>query len=445
MIEPRVLKGFRDTLPSVMIDKKELIGKLERIFRSYGLTPIDTPALEYTEILLGKGGGETDKQIYRFRDNGDRDVSMRFDLTVPLARFVSEHYNELPMPFKRYHIAPVWRGENTQKGRYREFYQCDFDILGSDSIYADIDILLMIKAGFDAIQPGEFRINVNHRKVLNAVLRKLGIEDKVTDILRTIDKIYKIGADAVKSELGELGLTAIQVDGIIDYLHLDIAEKGVGITGDKIFGIIDELNGQIDDEGKKWLDQLRLIFTTVKELGIGECFSYNPAITRGLDYYTGIVFESFVLDRIQFGSVCSGGRYDNLTALYSKTPVSGVGASFGLDRLLALLEDKNMLSGRSSDTDILILNQNAEYMEEYQKAAQLFRKDGLSAEIFFDGKKIIQQYKYAEKKTIRFVILSDENIKNGKVTLKDIAAQKEYVGVDMSEVSGILKNIKGGK
>ncbi|MBP5705767.1 MAG: ATP phosphoribosyltransferase regulatory subunit, partial [Spirochaetales bacterium] len=277
------------------------------------------------------------------------------------------------------------------------------------------------------------------------VLRNLGIEDKVTDILRTIDKIYKIGADAVKNELSELGLTAAQVDGIIDYLHLDIAEKGVGIIGDKIFGIIDELNSQIDDEGKKWLDQLRLIFTTVKELGIDKCFSYNPAITRGLDYYTGIVFESFVLDRIGFGSVCSGGRYDNLTALYSKTPVSGVGASFGLDRLLALLEDKNMLSGRSSDTDILILNQNTEWMSEYQKAAQLFRKDGLSAEIFFDNKKVIQQYKYAEKKTIRFVILSDENIKNGKVTLKDIVAQKEYVGVDMNEVSGIVNNIKGGK
>ena len=445
MIEPRVLKGFRDTLPSVMIDKKELIGKLEKIFRSFGLTPIDTPALEYTEILLGKGGGETDKQIYRFRDNGDRDVSMRFDLTVPLARFVSEHYNELPMPFKRYHIAPVWRGENTQKGRYREFYQCDFDILGSDSICADIDILLMIKAGFDAIQPGEFRINVNHRKVLNAVLRTLGIEDKLVDVLRIIDKIYKIGANAVKSELSELGLTAAQTDGIIDYLHLDIAEKGAGITGDKIFSIIDELSGQVDDDGRKWLEQLRFVFNTVNELGIGDKFSYNPAITRGLDYYTGIVFESFVLDRIQFGSVCSGGRYDNLTALYSKTPVSGVGASFGLDRLLALLEDKSMLSGRASDTDILILNQNPDLMSEYQKAAQLFRKDGLSAEIFFDNKKIIQQYKYAEKKTIRFVILSDDNIKNGQVTLKDIAAQKEYAGVNVSEVSGIVNNIKGGK
>ncbi len=445
MIQPRVLKGFRDTMPNVMIDKKQLIYKLERIFEKFGFSPIDTPALEYTEILLGKGGGETDKQIYRFNDNGGRDVSMRFDLTVPLARFVSEHYNELPMPFKRYHIGPVWRGENTQKGRYREFYQCDFDILGSDSIYSDIDILLMIKSGFDVINAGDYRINVNHRRVLNAFLMKLGIEDKVVDILRTIDKIYKIGADEVAKELGQLGLTSEQVDAIIGYLHLDIAKKGVGIEGDMIFTVLDELAGKIDPSGMEYLDQLRLVFKTVASLGMSQHFTYNPAITRGLDYYTGVVFESFVLDRIEFGSVCSGGRYDNLTALYSKTPVSGVGASFGLDRMLALLEDKNLLSNKYSLTDVLILNQDKTKMGLYQQTATKLRDNNIAAEVFFDDKKIIQQYKYAEKKTIRFAVTSCEAADKIAVTLKDILTQKEYKDIDPTEVCKIVNEIKGVK
>ena len=441
MIEPRVLKGFRDTLPDLMIDKKNIIQKLESIFQSFGFAPVDTPALEYTEILLGKGGGETDKQVYRFTDNGGRDVSLRFDLTVPLARFVSEHYNELPFPFKRYHIAPVWRGENTQKGRYREFYQCDFDILGSTSINSDIDILLMIKKGFDVLNAGAYTININHRKVLNSFLKKLKLDDKGVEILRTIDKIYKIGVENVKDELTTvLSIEQAKVEKIIDYLNISKSKKGAGITGEEIFLVLDNLEEQIEIEDKIYLSELKFIFNTFKELGILDCYSYNPAITRGLDYYTGVVFESFINDSIDFGSVCSGGRYDNLTALYSKNTVVGVGASFGLDRLLALLENKKLLSRKNSETDLIIFNLDDKLVSSYQKIEEQLRERGINTEVYLDNKKIALQYKYAEKKSINYIILSgEEEIKNQKYSLKNIKTGEEKKSLNIDEIYNIIK------
>lgn len=442
MIEPRVLKGFKDTLPENMINKKNIIYKLESVFESYGFVPIDTPALEYTEILLGKGGGETDKQIYRFRDHGDRDVALRYDLTVPLARFVSEHFNELTFPFKRYHIAPVWRGENTQKGRYREFYQCDFDILGSSSINADIDILLTIKNGFDAISAGDYVVNINHRKVLNGFLEKLGVKDKAADILRTVDKIYKIGVDNVVKELVETHkIEPAITDSIIKFLNIVKAGKGLGITGEEIFNVINDIRNMVGEDTLKYVDELETVFKTISECGYLDRFSYNPAITRGLDYYTGIVFESFIKDAVEFGSVCSGGRYDNLTGLYSKNEVVGVGASFGLDRLLALMESKNLLSKKSAKTEILIFNMDNKFYPKYQKIASDLRKENINVEVFLDNKKIPQQFKYAEKKTIKYVLFAGESeIINDRYSLKNIID-----GVEKKDLSirDVIKELKG--
>jgi len=449
MIEPRVLKGFRDFLPEIMIPKKEIIKKLENVFESFGFVPIDTPALEYTEILLGKGGGETDKQIYRFTDHGGRDIALRYDLTVPLARFVSEHHGELTFPFKRFHIGPVWRGENTQKGRYREFYQCDFDILGTASINADLEILLVIKNGFDVLNAGDYRINVNHRKILNSLLKMFGIAEKSADVLRVIDKFYKIGIENVIKELSQAGIETKTSETILEMLGLNKAEKSMGFINEEIFDILERFKSNIinnsicNNQDVENVLELQHIFNTFQNMNILNNFAFNPAITRGLDYYTGIVFESFILDRTGFGSVCSGGRYDNLTGLYSKNVVSGVGASFGLDRLIALMEDKNILDKNPTNTDLLIFNLDSKFIGEYQNLASFFRSEKIRTEVVFDQQKIGNQFKFAEKKSIKYVLIAgEEEIENGKFNLKDIRVGEEKKSLSKEEVAGIIKGKK---
>lgn len=440
MIEPKVLKGFRDTLPEIMIIKKDLIKTLEKTFESFGFLPIDTPALEYTEILLGKGGGETDKQIYRFNDHGGRDVALRYDLTVPLARFIAANYNDLIFPFKRYHIAPVWRGENTQKGRYREFYQCDFDILGVDSINADLEILLVIKNGFDNLNIKDYIININDRRILNSFLEKMGCLDKSVEILRTIDKIYKIGKENVLKELVDnIKIPSNNGEDIINFLNIEETKK-IGIQGEDIFYKLETINNLVNENGKKAIEELNFIFKTLNDLNILKNFAFNPAITRGLDYYTGIVFESFISDKMEFGSVCSGGRYDNLTSIYSKTQVSGVGASFGLDRLIALLEVKNIFSIKKSITDVIIFNMDNSLISYYQKAADLLRKSEINTEIYFEQKKLVNQFKFAEKKEIPYAIIAgEEESKNSKFNLKNLRTQEEKKNLTIEEIINIIK------
>lgn len=442
MIEPKVLKGFRDTLPEAMIAKKEIIKILEEIFERFGFVPIDTPALEYSEILLGKGGGETDKQVYRFNDHGGRDVALRFDLTVPLARFVSQHYNELTFPFKRYHIAPVWRGENTQKGRYREFYQCDFDILGTNSLNSDIEILLIIREGLLRLKIDNFKIYINNRKILNAFLKKFGLEDKSVLILRTLDKIYKIGIDKVEKELvDEIGVNSTLVDKMLNFLNLK--EGKFALENEEIFNTLEKYKAILQEEYNKPVFELEYVFRTLSELDIINNYSFNPAITRGLDYYTGNVFETFVLDKTDFGSICSGGRYDNLTALYSQVKITGVGASFGLDRIMALLEEKGILTKKESNTDILIFNLDDSLNVEYHKLASEFRKRGLNVETVFEKVKINNQFKIAEKKGIKFVLFAgEEEIKEQKYNVKNILEKREYTKIPLDEIVKLIKEEK---
>lgn len=439
MIEPKILKGFRDTLPDAMIQKKTIIKNFENIFESYGFVPIDTPALEYTEILLGKGGGETDKQIYRFNDHGGRDVALRFDLTVPLARFVSQHYNDLVFPFKRYHIAPVWRGENTQKGRFREFYQCDFDILGSHSLDADLEILLIIKDGISTLNLGDFKIFINNRKILNSLLKKFDLFDKSIYILRTIDKVYKIGIDNIFKELvDEVGIPKNRVEDILSFLNL--SDKNYVITDDNIFKTLDKYKLLLGEELSSPVFELEYIFKTLKELDAMQYYAFNPAITRGLDYYTGTVFETFVIDKMNFGSICSGGRYDNLTSLYSKTAISGIGASFGLDRIISILEDKNLTSKKQTKSDAIIFNLDQKLNIEYHKFASILRKYNINVEIVFEKQKLPNQFKIAEKKGIPFAIfIGEEEIKNKKYNLKNLIEKKEYNQVSIEDIIRIIR------
>ncbi|MCL2205306.1 MAG: histidine--tRNA ligase, partial [Treponema sp.] len=327
-IEPRVLKGFRDFLPAAEIARKNLVEKIEHYFRSYGFVPIDTPALEYAEILLGKGGGETEKQIYRFKDNGDRDVALRFDLTVPFARFLAEHRESLSFPFKRYHIAKVWRGENAQRGRYREFTQCDMDIIGSDSAAADFEILHMMAKTLPAISGGKVIIRLNHRGLFNRFLSRLGVLEFSVDILRAVDKLAKIGHEETLALLAQ-SVGSDKASQILDYIAIkgDFSQTLVAMTA---------ASGPCDES-----DRLSLIYKYMEDANITDCVELDPSITRGLDYYTGVVFESFLAEMPEIGSICSGGRYDNLVGLYTadkKNALTGVGTSIGIDRLIAGIE-----------------------------------------------------------------------------------------------------------
>lgn len=415
LIEPKILKGFRDFLPEVELERKRIQGILETTFERFGFVPIDTPVLEYTEVLLGKGGGETDKQLYRFQDNGGRDVALRFDLTVPFARFMAAHVQELYLPFKRYHIAKVFRGENTQRGRYREFTQCDFDIVGVDSAAADFEILLLMRESFHALGIEGITIHLSHRGVFNRALERLGIRDKGLEVLRIVDKLKKIGEPAVHSQLGELiGETAAD-----EVLAFGKPEKDFSTTLDKITRIA---GGPAEDT-----ERLARIHQWMKELEIESSYQLDPSITRGLDYYTGIVYETFLNDLPEIGSVCSGGRYNDLASLYTRERLPGVGSSIGLDRLMAALEEEGKKPPRKSVTEVLVFCLQESLYNDYHRIGHEFRKAGFSTEVFPEPKKLAAQFSFAEKKGIPLGIFLGEDEKNrGVLSLRDLRTRITY-------------------
>ena len=391
LIQPKVLKGFRDFLPRDEIRRALLIETVTNVFRNAGFVPIDTPALEYSEVLLRKSNGETEKQVFRFNDNGGRDIALRFDLTVPFARFVAEHYNELYFPFKRYHIAKVWRGEKPQAGRYREFIQCDFDSIGSDSAYTDFEILKVMYSALKSLGVKSFRIHISHRGIFNRFLDRLELKDKSEDILRIVDKLAKIGKEEVVKQLMEIA-GAEKAEKIVRYS----AGFPIGDDFDTVLAHIEALAGGSSSD----TERLREVHELLCDAGIAQNFELDPSITRGLDYYTGIVYETFLTDLPQLGSVCSGGRYDNLTGLYMKDTISGVGASIGLDRLLAGLEQLGIGCEQSGFIDALIFCEKGGSIRKSRAAAQYLEQSGVRVEVFPEPKKIQQQYGYAEKKGI---------------------------------------------
>lgn len=429
LIQPKVLKGFRDFLPNAEIQRADLIEKLTKVYRSFGFVPIDTPVLEYTEILLRKSNGETEKQVFRFEDNGHRDVSMRFDLTVPFARFTAEHKSELYFPFKRYHIAKVWRGEKPQAGRYREFVQCDFDTVGSDSAAADFEILSLMKTALNAIGVEKIHIHVNHRGIFNRFLAKIGLAEKSEDILRVVDKLAKIGRDEVKAQLVEISGDGAKADEILTY-----------IAGAKDFDdtleLVTKLAGGEDSDTKR----MREIHEMMKAAGIAETYVFDPSITRGLDYYTGIVYETFLDELPSIGSVSSGGRYDNLAGLYMKDKVPGVGASIGLDRLLAGLEQLGITANKGSYLDCEVYCLDDSLSVHYQKVASELRAAGIAVEVFPEAKKMAQQYAVTEAKGVKWgILIKAEDAEKNVLTLKNLLTREQFAGISTKEAIERIK------
>ena len=416
-IPPRTLKGFRDYLPAAMIPREWLIDVARRVYRSYGFAPIDTPTLEHLEILIGKGSDETDKQLYRFQDHGGRDVGLRFDLTVPLARFVAQHIQELGTPFKRYHIANVWRGENTQRGRYREFMQCDFDTIGTESNSADIEMVLVVHDLFSAIGFQEFTIHVNNRKVLNGLLEKLGLQEKSTQVLRALDKLTKAGPDVVAQELTTTaGATTAQ---ITDILRL----AALAGTNDKILAEL-ALLLKGSETGERGLAELSEMTSSLAAVGIPtERFKLDVAIARGLDYYTGTVLETFLDELPEIGSVCSGGRYDNLAELYTKEHLPGVGASLGLDRLLAAMEELGRVEKIATPAPVFLPFFDATRRNDYLRLAAQIRQAGIGIEFYPEPKKLGKQLQYADRRGFRVALIAGENeFSAGECQVKDLAS-----------------------
>ncbi len=449
IIQPRILQGFRDYPPALMMPREGLLQKAREVYRSYGFAPIDTPALEYAEILCGKGGDETDKQMYRFM-HGERDVAMRFDLTIPFARFAAMNIGELGTPFKRYAMGPVWRGERPQRGRYREFWQCDFDTIGTTSNAADIEVALVIFDLMKALGVGAFQVRVNNRLVLNGLLESLGLAEKAASLLRCLDKLGKAEPDAVAAEMVEkAGVAPEQARRVLELARLEGGNEEVLARLEKDFGG--------SPKAADGVARLRELLAAVKAAGVPEeAVRLDLSIARGLDYYTGTIYETFLSGDFTdekgerkslatFGSVCSGGRYDNLAGLYTKQALPGVGASLGLDRLLAAMDEMKLLPKVSTPAPVLIVLFDAARVGEYQGLARALRAAGIGAEVFPDAKKIGQQLAYAEKKGHRVAVIAGEaEFDAGVWNVKDLAKREEKKGVPAAQTIDAIRAILNG-
>lgn len=421
-IKPRTLSGFMELLPAAQEQMERIMQTLRETYALYGFYPLDTPVLEASEVLLAKGGGETEKQIYRFQ-KGDTDLSMRFDLTVPLAKYVALNYGQLTFPFRRYQIGKVYRGERAQRGRFREFYQADIDIIGDGQldIINEAEIPSIIYKTFSRLGLKRFKIRINNRKVLSGFFAMLGLSDKASDVMRTIDKLEKIGPDKVREILTEdCGATSEQADEILKFITIEGGTQG----------ILEALKGY---EGKnETLDQgiseLTTVATYMEGFGVpADHFEIDLTIARGLDYYTGTVYETTMLDHPEIGSICSGGRYDNLAEYYTDKKLPGVGISIGLTRLFFVLQDKDYLNQNppASPADVMILPMTDEVSPAIELATRL-RDNGIRVQLHCEKKKFKAKITYADKLAIPYVIfMGEDEIKNNVVALKELATGEQ--------------------
>jgi len=432
-ITPRTLKGFRDYPPEVMIPRERLIDTARRVYRSYGFSPIDTPALEYLEILAGKGSEETDKQLYKFQDQGGRWVGLRFDLTVPLARFAAQHIQELGTPLKRYHIATVWRGEKPHRGRYREFMQCDFDTIGTRSTAADVETALVIHDLLNEIGFSEFTIRVNNRLVLSGLLERLDLSDRAASVLRALDKLAKIGPEKVAEEMtSAAGATEEQARQI-----LRLSE--ISGTGDEVLRQLEPLMAG-SERGLLGIAKLKEMIDSVAAAGVPEGrLKLDVSIARGLDYYTGTVFETFLDAMPGIGSICSGGRYDNLAGLYTKQELPGIGASLGLDRLLAAMEELGIIEKVATTAPVFVPFFDPDRLHDYLRLAAAIRAAGIGVDVFPEAKKLGQQLKYAARRGFRVALIAGENeFRDSRCQVKDLQkAQQQDVPLEADAASVI--------
>jgi histidyl-tRNA synthetase len=439
LIQPRTLKGFRDYLPEVMIPREQLLERVRQVCRSYGFAPIETPALEYTEILLGKGGDESDKLIYRFLDHGDRDVALRFDLTVPFARFAAQYIGQLGVPFKRYAMGPVWRGENTAHGRYREFWQCDFDLIGTSSNAADIEVALVIHDMMVALGFERFQMRINNRLVLNGLLEELGLASHAVALLRVLDKLPKVGREAVQAEMVQkAGIEPARAGRVLDLAETQGSKDEILAHCEKNFGA--------NARAAEGMRRLRELTGALRLAGIPEDrFQLDLAIARGLDYYTGTIYETFLLDLPAIGSVCSGGRYDDLARLFTKQSLPGVGASLGLDRLVAAMEELGQLKKTGTPAQVLIVQFQPERIGEYQGMARKLRSRGLGVEVFPDAKKVGPQLQYAEKRGFQVALIAGpDEFAQDVWKVKALATRTEITIPTLGVESAIRQILDGG-
>ena len=416
-IKPRTLSGFMELQPDKQVQMDKMRAVLAETYARYGFTPLDTPAIEAAEVLLAKGGGETEKQIYRFT-KGDSDLALRFDLTVPLAKYVAANYGQLTFPFRRYQIGKVWRGERAQRGRFREFYQADIDIIGDGAldILNEAEIPAIIYDTFTRLGLHRFRIRVNNRKVLNGFFAILGLSEQAGDVLRTIDKLDKIGADKVRELLTDTcGVTVEQADEILRFIACP------GTSADKL-AFLEQYRGRNEtfDTG---LDELRTVVGYLPAFGVPEeNFELDLTIARGLDYYTGTVYETVLLDHPEVGSICSGGRYDDLAGYYTNKSLPGVGISIGLTRLFYILQEQNMISDAvlTAPADVLILPMTDDLSAAVSLASML-RAGGLRVQLYSEKKKFKAKIGYADKLGIPFVIfLGEDEIAQNVCALKNM-------------------------
>lgn len=420
-VEPKTLPGFMELMPQDQILFEKMKKTIEEVYASYGFYPLDTPIIELSSVLLAKAGGETEKQIYRF-NKGDNDLSLRFDLTVPLAKYVASRSNELIFPFKRYQIGKVYRGERPQKGRFREFYQCDIDVIGNEtlSILYDAEIPSIIYDLFKKLNIGDFTIRINNRKVLTGFFNSLELSDMVTDILRIIDKIEKIGEDATRSELSYLGIDDEKVSKIMNFIRIS------GNPFEKINKLKElSITDPVFNEG---VSELETVITNIKDREIEEnYYDVDLTIARGLDYYTGTVYETILKDYPSIGSVCSGGRYDNLATYYTDKKLPGVGISIGLTRLFYQLKEANVIkTEESSVADITVLPMTTNYAYIY-KYVNTLKKNNITVDMAFLDK-FKQLIRYADRQKSPFaLIIGDDEVDKGIALLKNMVTgeQKE--------------------
>ena len=440
IIKPRTLSGFMELLPAKQDRMERMMQVLRDTYASYGFAALDTPAIEDAQILLAKGGGETEKQIYRFQ-KGDSDLALRFDLTVPLAKYVALHYNELAFPFRRYQISKVYRGERAQRGRFREFYQADIDIIGDGKldIMNEAEIPAIIYKVFTGFGLKRFQIRVNNRKILNGFYAMLGLSEKSGEIMRTVDKLEKIGQEKVRTILLEdSGLTEDQADEIL---------KFIAITGTNA-EVIAALEGYVgrNEMFDAGVEELKAVTANLAAFGVPEeNFAVDLTIARGLDYYTGTVYETTLLDHPQIGSVCSGGRYDNLAGYYIDKPLPGVGISIGLTRLFYVLDEQGLLNPElpSAPADALVLPMGD--MAAAIALAEKLRSSGLRVQLYAEQKKFKQKMSYCDKLGVPYaVLLGEDEIAAGKCSVKDMRTG-EQVTVTAEEAAAIIqKGIAAG-
>ena len=434
-IRPHTLSGFMELLPAPQAQMEAIMDILRKTYSLYGFCALDTPAIEAADVLLAKGGGETEKQIYRFQ-KGDSDLALRFDLTVPLAKYVALHYNELSFPFRRYQIGKVYRGERAQRGRFREFYQADIDIIGDGKldIINEAEIPAIIYRTFTELGLKKFKIKVNNRKVLNGCYRLAGMEEKAGEIMRTVDKLDKIGPNKVRQILmDELHMFSHKADDVMDFMAMSGSIEQV-LSGLERYKGMDEMF----DQG---LDELKTVTKYLADFGVPEeNFAIDLSIARGLDYYTGTVYETEMTEHPEIGSVCSGGRYDNLAEYYTDKPLPGVGISIGLTRLFYVLNEQGLLSDEvvSAPADALVIPMSEELGYSIA-AATAFRDAGIRTQLYCEKKKFKAKMSYADKLGIPFVVLIGEDEMAANVVAVKNMSSGEQVKLPVNDAAAHIK------